>query len=135
MKPHLLRVWIRRILLLTAIATISLTIIIHESLYGLCVQYVFRWEEDTTVNKPLAELEQILEKNQSQVRMIGSHDFKSAIGIELLPNQRAIQFTKGKDYNWFYVGTAINLGYAMIEETPSGEYVLGIYRKRSVDSL
>ncbi len=64
-----------------------------------------------------------------------SGSFYAVTRRNLKPNQRALEFIKGKEYRWFRYGTAINVGYVVIEKEGEIEKVVAIYRACSVDSF
>ena len=65
---------------------------------------------------------------------VDSLSFSAITEKPLQQNQRALQFNKGNDYNWFYCGTALNVGYVVVEKL-DGERISAILHHRSVDSL
>ena len=92
------------------------------------------WEEDAFKGKPLRDLQLFLQKKDIY---IGGADPARVFreGPELLPNQKIYSFTKGSDYRIFPLGTAVNVGYVIVEKRQEGEIVIDVRRGRSVDSL
>ncbi len=52
----------------------------------------------------------------------------------LKPNQFVFCFIKGRKYSWFYLGTAVNVGYVVVDKN-ADEVISEIIHCRSVDSL
>ncbi len=118
--------------LILGIATLSL-LLFHHSLYGLLCQRL-PWEEDALIGKPLSDLERMLTAKGRSLAPVDSLSFSAITEKPLQQNQRALQFNKGNDYNWFYCGTALNVGYVVVEKL-DGERISAILHHRSVDSL
>jgi hypothetical protein len=107
----------------------------HETLYGLAAQRFVKWDEESFNGRLLSDLESNLTKQGRGLLPVDSGHFSSITGRSLDPNQRAMYFTKGKQYRWFLYGTAINVGYVVAEKEGEVEKVVAIIRARSVDSL
>jgi hypothetical protein len=107
----------------------------HQRLYGIAAQKFFPWEEESFKGRPLSDLESNLTKQGRGFVPVDSGHFSSITGKSLNPNQRAMYFTKGKEYRWSRYGTAINVGYVVVEKNGDVETVVTIIRARSVDSL
>jgi hypothetical protein len=58
----------------------------------------------------------------------------SITDTHLQANEGAMTFVKGKEYSWFGLGTAVNVGYVVFE-TNGEERIVEIIRSLSVDSL
>jgi hypothetical protein len=107
----------------------------HETLYGLAAQRFFKWEEESFKGRPLSELQSNLTREGRELQPVDSDSFYALTDKSLKANQRAMRFTKGKEYRWFRYGTAINVGYVVAEKEGEFEKVIAIIRARSVDSL
>lgn len=114
---------------------ILFAITFHQTLQGLLMGKIFMWEEDAFKGRPLSELEDMI-ACQGQVLMpVDAHSFHAVTGRNLEGNQHALRFLKGKEYSWFYIGTAINIGYVVVEEDAGVDRAIEIIHARSVDSL
>lgn len=117
-----------------AVATLFL-LVFHETLFGLAAQRFFKWEEESFKGRPLSELQSNLARDGRDLLPVDPESFHALTDESLKPSQRVMRFTKGKEYPWFRYGTAINVGYVVIEKEGEVEKVVTIVRARSVDSL
>ncbi len=115
-------------------ATVFL-LVFRETLFGLAAQRLFKWEEESFKGRPLSDLQSYLTRDGRQLQPMDSGSFYAVTHRNLKPNQRGLEFVKGKEYRWFRYGTAINVGYVVIEKEGEVEKVVTIVRARSVDSL
>jgi hypothetical protein len=105
----------------------------HQTLFGLLKQRL-PWKEDACIGKPLSELERTLVAQGQSLAPLDASSFYSLTDKRLKQNQRAMRFTKGKEYSWFHFGTAVNVGYVVVEKADR-ELISEILHGRSVDSL
>lgn len=122
------------LVLVLGMATVFL-LVFRETLLGLAAQRFSNWEEESFKGRPLSELQSNLTSQGRGLVPVDSGHFSSITGRSLSPNQQAMYFTKGNEYRWFRTGTAINVGYVVIEKEGEVEKVVRIIRARSVDSL
>jgi hypothetical protein len=107
----------------------------HQTLYGLYIQHLARWREDAFVGKSVSELESALDKHGEVLTPVASSSFYTFTGKRLEKNQRAMQFIKGKEYRLFYIGSASNVGFVLIEKGTGGERVIEIFHRCYRDTL
>ncbi len=123
-----------KLLLAVVLGILALfTLVFHQTFYGLLSQRL-PWKEDAFVGKPLAELEKELGAEDHDLHPADQSTFFLMTRRDLSPNQKLVYFVKGKKYSWFFFGTAVNIGYVVVERD-HGERVVEILHGRSVDSL
>ncbi|HWQ93785.1 MAG TPA: hypothetical protein VN673_19135 [Clostridia bacterium] len=121
-------------LLWAAIGLLALFILIfHQTVYGLFRQKL-TWKEDAFVGKPLAELKETLAAEGRYLQPADRSTYYFMTKRDLSPNQELVSFVKGKQYSWFFVGTAVNVAYVVVDGEHRGQ-VVEILHGRSVDSL
>lgn len=113
------------------VAIFLLNFFYYQTITGLLLQKL-PWNEDSFEDRPLAELEKALAKKGVFLEEMYASELPS--WVELKPGQSVYRFQKGKRYDWFGMGTAINIGYVIVE-ADEGSLVERIFHGRSVDSL
>jgi hypothetical protein len=108
-------------------------LIFHQTLYGLLHQKL-TWKEDAFVGKPLQELEERLRAEGRHLHAADRSTYYFMTNRDSSPNQEIVSFVKGKRYSWFLVGTAVNVGYVVVDRNNGGQ-IVEIVHSRSVDSL
>lgn len=93
------------------------------------------WEEDRFNGKLLSELQTSLERQGRYLDDVDPGSFYAITDKHLKPNQRVVYFTKGKEYRYYFLTTAINIGYVVYEKEGENERIVAIIRARSVNSL
>ncbi len=124
----------KRVIIVLLLPLIALFILpFHPTTLGLLKQRL-PWGEDACIGKPAVELQRMLAAKGVSLVPMDSTSYYLLTGKRLEPTQRAMSFLKGNEYSWFHLGTAINLGYVVIDKA-EGEHVISIHHGRSVDSL
>lgn len=119
----------------SGVLLILLTGVFWESVAGFCSYRFGRWDEDAYKGKTVGSLQATLSDQNGYLRPASGDEFIAYTGRFLRAGQRVMIFHKGKEYSWFRIGTAQNVGYVVIEQTEQGEQVLEIVREIHVDSL
>lgn len=102
-----------------------------ETLRGIYLQKIAFWEEETYIGRPLQELENMLRDRGETLSPLFHHPDNR----EYRSNEDGFRFTKGEEYRWFIVGSALNEGFVIVEKCPDGPIVKQIIRGRSMNSL
>jgi hypothetical protein len=110
-------------------------LVIYPTIVGTFILRVSRWDEDSFKGKSLTELERSLREQGIGLHPVDYRSVATFTDADLGPNQKIMRFLKGKEYRWFGIGTAVNMGYAVVEKRPHGEIVVDILRARSIDSF
>jgi hypothetical protein len=106
----------------------------HQTIYGILMEKVLPWEEDSYKGKPLAELRNSLTKKGIGLVTVDSGSLYTSTGRHLQSNEGALLFIKGS-YRWFWLGRADIVGYVVFEKEGEYERILDIFHRGSVDSL
>jgi len=118
------------------VTIVALAILLfHRPLLGLYSQRFGRWGEEGFIGKPFSDLQSMLSTQGRSLRSVDAASFYALTDLRLTQNQRAFRFVKGKRYRWFLLGTAVNVGYVVVENSAKGDFVVEIIRGRSVDTL
>ena len=104
----------------------------HETIYGLIRQKCFLWEEQNYRGRPLQELRANL--GERSLFPVDPGSFYAMTGNRLRSNQYGMRFVKGDPYRWFFIGSAVNVGYVMVETEGETDRVIDVFRCRSVDA-
>ncbi|MBI2927422.1 MAG: hypothetical protein HYY24_17130 [Verrucomicrobia bacterium] len=105
-----------------------------DTVRGYYIYKFGRWEEDAYRGKPLSLLSEAMRDQGRQLRRCDKESFFTSTGMDLAANQRAMRFVKGKRYPWFQIGTAVNLGFVVIQKGLEDETVVDILRAVEVDA-
>jgi len=109
--------------------------VFHEPLYSGYLLKSLPWEEDGFKGKAFSELESALAKQGVFLRESDPIILYAFGRGKLKQNQRVMDFDKGKRFRWFYVGSAVKVGYVLVESEPGGERIVEIFHSLSVDSF
>ena len=92
------------------------------------------WEEDAFKGKALTDLISAAESGK-KLRPVDGASLYAITRWRLQENQRALSFTKGSEYPIGFIGTAINVGYVIVEKSNDVDVVIEVLHAKSVDSL
>jgi len=109
-------------------------IVFHKTFKGIYEYKVGKWQENAFKGKPLTQLVQDLETRQQTLNWCDMVGFRAITDRDVSANQRVMIFLRGKPYPWFWIGTAQNAGYVVIQNSTNGEIVVDIIRTAFVDS-
>jgi hypothetical protein len=124
-----------RWLLVLSIAGTILMAISHETIRGLWDYRFSTWTADHFIGSKVLALESALRLQGAELISCRSDSFTLATGKRLRPDQRVLRFRNGTPYTWFFLGTASNLGYVVIEGGVGDAVVVDVVRSIQVDSL
>ena len=120
---------------LLLVFVLALTYACLPTLRGIYSQKIAVWEEEAYIGKPLRDLQEMLRQRGARLIPVHESSVYPANHPGLSPNQKAFEFRKGKEYKWIIVGSAVNVGYVIVEERPGGAVVIEIIRASSMNSL
>ncbi|HEX7860632.1 MAG TPA: hypothetical protein VF773_09920 [Verrucomicrobiae bacterium] len=93
------------------------------------------WEEGSFIGKSPSDLRLFLSKKDVNLYPAPETRIDPAGEGKFRPNQELLEFQKGNEYRWFILGTAVNIGYVIVENRTNGPIIIEIIRGSSVDAL
>ena len=119
---------------LLTVGVLLFLVTFHATVHGLIRQKCYLWEEDSYEGRPLSELRSgLMQKGRSLVP-VDPGSFYAMTGRTLQPNQHGVRFVKGERYPWFSIGSAVNVGYVVVEIEGDSDQIVEILHRRSVDA-
>ena len=112
-----------------------IAIFFHNTIFGVYQYSLAKWDEDAFKGRPLQELRQHLARRNKFLEPSDPVGFKGITGRPVGPNEKIMQFIKGRSYRWLPIGQAQNIGFVVIQETDDGEIVVDVLRTVEVDTL
>jgi hypothetical protein len=95
-------------------------------------RYLFSdWEAERYVGREVSLLIEVIEAEGGRVFPATANGLYYATGQRVRSGQRLIKFTQGDRYSWFGLGSAVNIGFVLLE----GDTVVEIHRAIELDSL
>lgn len=107
----------------------------RQTLYGYSLYKFSQWEEEALVGQSLGEMRRVMGDLKQPLEFCDIEGFRTRTGRQVGSNEHVLKFVKGKQYTWFNVGTAHNIGYVIVRVGPHGETVGEIVRAIEIDSL
>ena len=108
-------------------------VIFGSAIVGM-VARISPWEEDSFAGKPIAGLRGNLQAKGRSLSPVDAGSFYALTGYTLKNGELGLEFQKGGSYNWWPLGTAVNLGRVVVAND-ANKTIIRIYHGRSVDSL